>query len=60
VGIACFIYVKAKLRERVGKLEWLQVKMGFKGSLGNKGVIVLFMTIDSSRMTIMNCHLAAG
>jgi hypothetical protein len=28
--------------------------------LGNKGAIILFMQIDSTYMTIMNCHLAAG
>lgn len=36
------------------------MKTGFKNNLGNKGAIVLFLQIDSSYFTIINCHLAAG
>lgn len=54
------MFVNAKLIDRVNDVEWFEIKTGFKGSLGNKGVIILFITIDSTPMTIMNCHLAAG
>jgi hypothetical protein len=60
VGIAMFVFVNAEIKERLSNIEWFEVKTGFKGSLGNKGMIVLFMEIDSTHVTIMNCHLAAG
>jgi len=60
VGIATFVFVNAKLVDRITNIDWFEIKTGFKGSLGNKGVIVLLMTIDSTPITIMNCHLAAG
>jgi hypothetical protein len=60
VGISTFVFANSKLIDRISNIEWFEIKTGFKGSLGNKGVIILFMRIDSSIVTIMNCHLAAG
>lgn len=60
VGIATFVFVNSELIDRITNIDWSEIKTGFNGSLGNKGVIILFMTIDSSLITIMNCHLAAG
>lgn len=60
VGISTFVFVSAKLVDRINDIEWFEIKTGFKGNLGNKGVIILFLTVDSTPITIMNCHLAAG
>lgn len=60
VGVASFVFVSGTLFNRIYQHSWLQVKTGFKNSLGNKGAIILFLQIDSSYLTITNCHLAAG
>jgi hypothetical protein len=60
VGVATFVFVSGSLYNRVFQTSWLQVKTGFKNNLGNKGAIMLFLQIDSSYLTIINCHLAAG
>lgn len=60
VGVATFVFVSGALYNRVYQNSWLQVKTGFKNNLGNKGAIMLFMQIDSSYITITNCHLTAG
>ena len=60
VGIASFVFVNGKYFNRICKHEWCEIKTGFKNSLGNKGAIVLFMQIDSTFITFINCHLTAG
>lgn len=60
VGVATLVFVSGALYNRVLLQEWKEVKTGFKNNLGNKGAIILFLQIDSSFLTIMNCHLAAG
>lgn len=60
VGVATLVFVSGALYNRVALQEWKEVKTGFKNNLGNKGAITLFLQIDSSYITIMNCHLAAG
>ena len=60
VGLSTFVFVNAKITDRVNDIQWFEIKTGFKGNLGNKGVIMLFVKIDSTMLTIMNCHLAAG
>ena len=60
VGVAMLVFVSGAWINRVSMHEWKEVKTGFKNNLGNKGAIILFMQIDSTYMTIMNCHLAAG
>lgn len=60
VGIATFVFADEKLVDRISDLQWNEIKTGFKGSLGNKGATMLFLKIDSSPITIINCHLAAG
>ena len=60
VGIATLVFVSGALYNRVYMHEWKEIKTGFKNNLGNKGSIALFLQIDSSYLTIMNCHLAAG
>ena len=52
--------MSGQIYNRVYKQEWVEIKTGFKGNLGNKGAILLFLQIDSSFITIINCHLAAG
>lgn len=60
VGVATFVFVSGQLYNRVYLQEWLAIKTGFKNSLGNKGAVLLFMQIDSTYLTLTNCHLAAG
>jgi hypothetical protein len=60
VGIATLVFISGSLYNRVYMHEWKEIKTGFKNNLGNKGSIALFLQIDSSYITIMNCHLAAG
>jgi hypothetical protein len=60
VGVATLVFVSGALYNRVTHQEWKEVKTGFKNNLGNKGAITLFLQIDDSFVTIMNCHLAAG
>lgn len=60
VGVATLVFVSGALYNRVFMQEWKEVKTGFKNSLGNKGAIMLFLQIDNSYITLMNCHLAAG
>lgn len=60
VGISTFVFVSGLLYNRVHLQEWKEIKTGFNNNLGNKGAITLFLQIDSSFITIANCHLAAG
>lgn len=60
VGIATLVFISGDLYNRVYMHEWKEIKTGFKNNLGNKGAITLFLQIDSTYITIMNCHLAAG
>ncbi len=60
VGIATVVFISGDLYNRVYMHEWKEIKTGFKNNLGNKGAITLFLQIDSTYITIMNCHLAAG
>ncbi len=60
VGVASFVFVTKKIVERVEHFEWLDIKTGFKGNSGHKGAVMLFIQIDSTWMTFINCHLAAG
>lgn len=60
VGIATFVFVSGIYYNRVVKQEWLEIKTGFKSTMGNKGAIILFLQIDSTWLTFINCHLAAG
>lgn len=38
----------------------MDIKTGFKGNSGHKGATLLFIQIDSSWLTFINCHLASG
>lgn len=60
VGVATFVFITGSLYNRVYLQEWKEVKTGFKNNLGNKGAIILFLQIDSTFITIINCHLTAG
>lgn len=54
------VFVSGAIYNHVYKQEWVEVKTGFKGFVGNKGAIILYLQIDSSYLTFINCHLAAG
>jgi hypothetical protein len=60
VGLATFIFSTRKVSQKVQNYEWLDIKTGFKGNLGHKGALMLFIQIDSSWFTLINCHLASG
>ena len=60
VGIATFVFISGALFNRVQQHEWFDIKTGFKNNLGNKGAVLLFLQIDSTYLTLTNCHLAAG
>ena len=38
----------------------MDIKTGFKGNSGHKGATILFILIDSSWLTFINCHLVSG
>lgn len=40
--------------------EWHDIKTGFKGNSGHKGGSMMFMQINSTWITFINCHLASG
>lgn len=60
VGMCTMVFVSGAIYNHVYKQEWVEVKTGFKGFVGNKGAIILYLQIDSSYLTFINCHLAAG
>jgi hypothetical protein len=60
VGIASFVFCTKKISEKIEHFEWLDIKTGFKGNSGHKGAVMLFLQIDSTWMTFINCHLASG
>lgn len=60
VGISTFVFANTKIVDRISNISSFEIKTGFKGSLGNKGSIILFMNINSTPITFLNCHLAAG
>lgn len=60
VGIFTMVFVLESNRTRITSLNWSEIKTGFKGSLGNKGSVLLSFCFDDTILTFMNCHLEAG
>ena len=60
VGLFTCLFVKSTLRGRISNVDASCVKTGLKGRYGNKGGIVIRMTLDDTSLCFVNCHLAAG
>ncbi|OQO15273.1 hypothetical protein B0A48_00656 [Cryoendolithus antarcticus] len=60
VGLFTCIFVKTSLRPRIKAISTAEIKRGMGGLHGNKGALVVRMTLDDSSLCFINCHLAAG
>jgi hypothetical protein len=60
VGILNIVYVKEHLNKLIGNVEHDNVKLGFANKFGNKGSVIIRMTIDSTIFCFINSHFPAG
>ncbi|BFZ53106.1 hypothetical protein PYCC9005_000129 [Savitreella phatthalungensis] len=60
VGLFSCVFVRRAIKPRLRHLAHSAVKTGLKGRYGNKGGLVVRMTIDDTSLAFVNCHLAAG
>jgi phosphatidylinositol-bisphosphatase len=59
-GCLITVFAKTSIASHITRVESDRIKTGFKGSLGNKGsVMVRFNAFDTS-VCVWNCHLASG
>ncbi|KAM3130355.1 hypothetical protein pb186bvf_017558 [Paramecium bursaria] len=60
LGIGSFIYAKERFRDRITKVSYDTVKLGFLGQVANKGCVVIKMNIDDTLVCFANCHFEHG
>jgi hypothetical protein len=60
MGIASFIFARDAIKERITKVNYVTVKLGFMGSFANKGGIVVKMFIDDTIFCFSNVHFEHG
>ncbi|ORY78942.1 Endonuclease/exonuclease/phosphatase [Protomyces lactucae-debilis] len=60
VGLFSCVFVKESLLKHTTSVDATVVKTGLKGRYGNKGGIIIRMTLDDTSICFVNCHLAAG
>lgn len=60
VGCALFVYVKQELTGQVRNVQRDSVKLGFCGSAGNKGAVMLRFEVMNTSVCVINCHLKSG
>lgn len=48
------------MKDRISDIESDTIKCGFAGQLGNKGAVVVRLSVDDTSISILNCHLPAG
>ena len=60
--VGCFILliVKSELAHKVRGLNSCRIKTGMGGNAGNKGAVVLRLSIDDTSLMFINCHLQSG
>ena len=60
VGLGAFIFFKESFRKQVSGFIFEEVKFGFYGMTGNKGVLIFSMVIHDSRIAFCCGHLPSG
>ncbi|CAD8204811.1 unnamed protein product [Paramecium octaurelia] len=60
LGIGLFIYAKERFQDRITKVSYDTIKLGFLGQIANKGAVVIKMLIDDTLICFINCHLEHG
>ena len=60
LGIALFVYAKEKMKERIARISYDTIKLGFMGQIGNKGAVVIKMMVDDSLFCFSNAHFEHG
>jgi hypothetical protein len=60
VGIGLFIYAKEQMKDRITRITYDTIKLGFMGQIGNKGAVVIKMYIDDSLFCFSNAHFEHG
>ena len=58
----CFIIVLVKdaLKDRITKIDFDIIPLGLVGKLGNKGAVLIKISVDDTSLCFINCHLQAG
>ena len=60
IGIVLFIYCKRNKAEKISAIETDCLKLGFGGTVGNKGSVVGRFNLEDTTVCIIACHLASG
>lgn len=57
VGLLLLVFAKEDCSKRIVKVQADKVKTGLKGTLGNKGGVVVKLSVDDTTFSFVNCHL---
>ena len=60
MGIATFILAKDAIKDRITRVNYDTVKLGFMGSFANKGSVVIKLYVDDTLLCFTNLHLEHG
>ncbi|XP_053991917.1 uncharacterized protein LOC128883508 [Hylaeus volcanicus] len=60
VGLYLAVFVRSTLRDYVTHVYTSELKLGFKGQMGNKGAIFLRLEIGDISFCFVNVHLSSG
>lgn len=61
LGLLLLVFASPQLKNRITSVSSTGVGTGLMGYMGNKGAVSARVVIDgATRMTFVNCHLAAG
>lgn len=60
LGMGLFIYTKDRFKDRITKVSYDTIKLGFLGQVANKGAVIIKMFIDDTLLCFVNCHLEHG
>lgn len=60
VGLYLLVFVKASLTNVVTQVQTSEVKLGFKGQMGNKGALLVRFLIGATSFCLGNVHLVSG
>ena len=56
MGLCLFVFAKEDLTERITKVEADAIKLGYPGTLGNKGATVIRLYVDDTSLCFLNCY----
>lgn len=60
VGLHLAVFVKSSLKHHVTQVHTSDVKLGFKGQMGNKGAVFLRLVLGNASFCFVNVHLSSG